>query len=76
MVKRVSRSGSMLLSATHQASCGFRTSTQSSTTTSTFASDIRPAPQRAFITFHACPGYVFLMLTKTRLWNTPSAGMW
>ena len=55
-VKRTSRSGSMLLSATHHASCGLRTSTQSSTTTSTLASDMRPAPHSAFMTLYAWPG--------------------
>ena len=75
MVNRVSRSGSMLLSATHHASCGLRTSTQSSTTTITLASDISPCPHNEFITLYACPGYSLRMLTNTRLWKIPSAGM-
>jgi hypothetical protein len=53
-----------------------RTFTSLSTTTSTLASDISPCPHSAFITLYACPGYFLSMLTNTRLWNPPSAGMW
>src|SRR6185437_667336 len=67
IVKRASRSGSRLLSATHHASRGSRTFTSLSTTTSSLASDIRPCPQSAFITFHACPGYCLSIDTNTRL---------
>ncbi len=76
IVNRVSRSGSMLLSATHHASFGSCTFTHLSTTTSTLASDISPCPQSAFITLYACPGYCLSMDTNTRLWKIPSAGMW
>src|SRR6185437_14088192 len=75
IVKRVSRSGSMLFNATNHASKGLRTSTSLSTTTSTFASDMSPCPHIAFITLYAWPGYCLSIETNTRLWNIPSAGM-
>src|SRR5688500_19588103 len=73
MVKRTSRSGSMLLSATHQAWSGSWTLTSRSTMTSTLASDISPWPHRAFITLYAWPGYC-LSIDKQypRLWKIQS----
>src|SRR5690606_11882161 len=68
-VKRTSRSGSMLFSAYHHASCGLRTSMKWSTTTITLARLMSPWPQRPFTTLNACPGYSLRMLTKTRLWK-------
>src|SRR5688572_22771185 len=76
IVKRVSRSGSMLFSAIHHASCGSRTLTCLSTTMMSLASDMSPWPQSAFITLYACPGYCLSIETNTRLWKIPTAGMW
>jgi hypothetical protein len=64
-----------LLSAIHHASSVLRTLTCLSTMISTFASDMSPWPQRAFITLYACPGYCLSMETNTRLWKMPAAGM-
>src|ERR1051325_10295458 len=75
MVKRTSRSGSMWFNATHHASCASCTFTSLSSTTITLARDIRPWPHRPFITLYACPGYCLSMLTNTRLWKIPAAGM-
>src|SRR5688572_24438668 len=76
IVKRASRSGSILLSAIHHASCGSRTLTCLSTTMMSLASDMSPWPQSAFITLYACPGYCLSIETNTRLWKIPTAGMW
>src|SRR2546425_3307891 len=76
MVNRTSRSGSMWFSATHHASRGSCTFTSLSNTMITLASDIRPCPHRPFITLYAWPGYCLSMLTNTRLWKIPAAGMW
>src|SRR5664279_3804610 len=67
IVKRASRSGSMLLSVTHHASRGSRTFTHLSTITRIIASDINPCPHIAFITLYACPGYCLSIETNTRL---------
>src|SRR5687768_12940075 len=71
IVKRTSRSGSMLFSAIHHASCGSRTLTCLSTTMISLASDMSPCPQSAFITLYACPGYCLSIETNTRLWKIP-----
>src|SRR5437868_14587269 len=75
MVKRTSRSGSMWFNATHHASCGSCTFTSLSSTTITLANDISPWPHSPFITLYAWPGYCLSMLTNTRLWKIPAAGM-
>ena len=74
LVKVLSRWGSVFAIQRKRTSEVFCTSQSSSTTTIYLANIIWPIPQRPCMTLKACHGYCFLIETKTRLWNVPSAG--